>query len=147
MMQTAAAQGLSARVNLGVQLVALLLAVALRAARPGLVTEFLVATVIAPLLALLPAALAVAALRLERLTARLAVPFVLCALSLVAFGALAPDVADGARWVPIFDLLGVRARHPIRMDIVGRVLGAGYLLALGWTAVRFRIEARAAAGR
>jgi len=129
--------GLPARVNLSLQLVALVAAILLRAARPGAVTEFLLVTVIGPLLALVPAALAVLALRLRRLPAPLAVPFVVCAFALVAAAALAPDVAAGVWWVPIFDLLGVRPHQIIRMDIVGRVLAAGYVLAVTWTTVAY----------
>jgi hypothetical protein len=129
--------GLPARVNLSLQVVALVAAIGLRAARPGAVTEILLITVIGPLLALVPVVLAVAALRLRRLPAPLAVPFVVCAFALVAAAALAPDAADGLRWVPIFDLLGVRPRQIIRMDIVGRVLASGYVLAVTWTTVAF----------
>jgi len=130
-------RGLPARVNLSLQLVALVAAILLRAARPGAVTEFLLITVVGPLLALVPVALAVAALRLHRLPAPLAVPFVVCAVALVAAAALAPDVAAGVWWVPMFDLLGVRPHQIIRMDIVGRVLAAGYVLAVTWTTVAF----------
>lgn len=132
-----AVRGMSARVNLALQVVALVAAIGLRAARPGAVTEFLLVTVIGPLLALVPVALAVVALRRRRLAAPLAVPFVVCAVALVAAAALAPDVADGARWVPAFELLGVRPRQIVRMDIVGRVLITGYVLALTWTTVAF----------
>ncbi|MGI5130652.1 hypothetical protein ACQEVB_27865 [Pseudonocardia sp. CA-107938] len=130
-------RGLPARANLGLQLVALVAAITLRAVRPGAVTEFLLVTVVGPLLALVPAVLAVAALRFRRLPAQLAVPFVVCAVALVAAAALAPDVADGVRWVPVFDLLGVHPQRIIRMDIVGRVLAAGYVLAVTWTTVAF----------
>jgi hypothetical protein len=136
-------RGLPARVNLGLQLVALAAAILLRAARPGAVTEFLLVTVVGPLLALVPVALAVAALRRQRLPAPLAVPFVVCAFALVAAAALAPDVAAGVWWVPVFDLLGVRPHQILRMDIVGRVLAAGYVLAVTWTTVAFlRTRAR-----
>jgi hypothetical protein len=40
-------------------------------------------------------------------------------------------------WVPVFDLLGVRPHQILRMDIVGRVLAAGYVLAVTWTTVAF----------
>lgn len=132
-----ATRGMSARVNLVLQVVALVAAIVLRAAHPGAVTELLLITVVGPLLALVPVALAIAALGRRRLAAPLAVPFVVCALALVAAAALAPDVAAGTRWVPVFDLLGVRPRQLIRMDIVGRVLAAGYVLALTWTTVAF----------
>lgn len=131
------ARGMSARVNLGVQVAALAAAVWLRALRPGVVTEFVLLTVIGPLLALAPLGLAVAVLRMGRLPAPLAVPFVVCAVALVAAAALTPDIAAGVRWVPAFDLLGVAPRQLIRMDIVGRVLAAGYVLALTWTVVEF----------
>jgi hypothetical protein len=65
------------------------------------------------------------------------VPFVVCAVALVAAAALAPDLAGGTRWVPMFDLLGIRPWQMIRMDVVGRVLAAGYVLALTWTTIAF----------
>ncbi|MDN5859927.1 MAG: hypothetical protein L0H84_15035, partial [Pseudonocardia sp.] len=70
-----AVRGMSARVNLALQIVALVVALGLRIARPGVITEFLLITLIGPLLALGPTALAIAALRRRRLPAPLAVPF------------------------------------------------------------------------
>lgn len=130
-------RGLSARANLVLQVVALAITVGLRATRPGAVTELLLITVVGPLLALGPVVLAVVALRRGRLAAPLAVPFVVCAVALVAAAALAPDLAGSTRWVPMFDLLGIRPWQMIRMDVVGRVLAAGYVLALTWTTIAF----------
>lgn len=136
-MMADAVRGMSARVNLALQVAALVAAIGLRAAHAGLVTHFLLITLVGPLLALAPVVLALAALRRRRLPAPLAVPFVVCAIALVAASALAPDIAAGARWVPGLDMIGVRPHRIIGMDIVGRVLAVGYVLALTWTAVAF----------
>jgi len=131
----ATVRGLSTTANVALQFVAVALAVALRAYRPGAVTTMVVVTVVGLLVVLVPLALAVGTLGRQLLPAQVAVPFVVCAVGLVAVAALFPESSADARWVPLFDLLSFHPRGVIRMGPVGFVLAAGYVVAVGWTAV------------
>jgi hypothetical protein len=122
---------MSPRVNLSVQIGALLLLAAIRLSSPGWMLVLLAVSTVGPLLLLAPTVLALVTVRRERLAAPVAAPFLASAAFLVVTAALFTDFDDQRSYVPLLSVFGVDGGAVAHtMTLVGGLTTLGFLVAL-----------------
>lgn len=128
--------------NVVLQIAALVVALLLRVAAPGILLIFFVASLIGPALLLAPSGLALGLLRRRVLPAALAVPFVACAVTLVLAALTFPDTDDAHGYAPLSELLGHGERLPELYYEVGHGAALGWLGSLVWLLVALAVVHR-----
>ena len=132
---------MSPRLNLLIQISAVLVFAAFRLAAPGWGLLLLVLSVVGLFVMLLPTILAAATVRRPRLTGLVAVPFLGCAASLVVAGALFPDGDDQRSSTPLLKILGIDGDVNGPLTVIGGVSVLVFLLFTALTPVAVGVTA------